>query len=640
MSAVYIPTVAPNATAASASSKANAQSSISGKDLDAYLAEQGVSTTLDGLNAGSAEIFQNFFDIAFSQLTGRNAIGQIDVYRQPAQTEGTGITLKTQNAANASGQVNNLADFGRAFNFDPILNLTTTSSSADILGSLDDAGQAQLIEQLIGALPADVISTAFEQFDVQAGIEGYDIPSSLTGEMTAQSTADELALYMAPIKPLQSLQGQTTATDNITKPSPADGVRKNDATPALIATGLTPDQITQLSESQSEIDMQDLAEMDVMIVTILPAETPIVAAAAAQFGLSQSANAGQDTLKGIKSRGDNINGSAPLSSADLKALKDMVDQLVPSEQGANNRNAAAQSNASENAGQLNQAAQNASHSAIPFSALVNDENVFMPKDINVFAKENAATTANRDLPFTDVNSDGQAVSPQNINATKNKTSIGPNGQMTNAQSMAAKSQMMAETSGLVPWDSIPEAEMGYDADGISIGQMLQNSPHTSPSLMHAHAATPHQATQAIAAKLTQSSTQKGETELQIELDPPELGRVKVHLIQDGDGGVKAHLSFDKPETFLMMQRDQAQLEKALADAGLDVGDSGIEFSLSSDNGGDNAQNGDRQDGQSYSGGRDGNHADADGADTQDMVIETKMDWYTDATGALRLDMMA
>ena len=442
MSAVYIPTVAPNATAASASSKANAQSSISGKDLDAYLAEQGVSTTLDGLNAGSAEIFQNFFDIAFSQLTGRNAIGQIDVYRQPAQTEGTGITLKTQNAANASGQVNNLADFGRAFNFDPILNLTTTSSSADILGSLDDAGQAQLIEQLIGALPADVISTAFEQFDVQAGIEGYDIPSSLTGEMTAQSTADELALYMAPIKPLQSLQGQTTATDNITKPSPADGVRKNDATPALIATGLTPDQITQLSESQSEIDMQDLAEMDVMIVTILPAETPIVAAAAAQFGLSQSANAGQDTLKGIKSRGDNINGSAPLSSADLKALKDMVDQLVPSEQGANNRNAAAQSNASENAGQLNQAAQNASHSAIPFSALVNDENVFMPKDINVFAKENAATTANRDLPFTDVNSDGQAVSPQNINATKNKTSIGPNGQMTNAQSMAAKSQMM------------------------------------------------------------------------------------------------------------------------------------------------------------------------------------------------------
>ncbi|MGN7501858.1 MAG: flagellar hook-length control protein FliK [Alphaproteobacteria bacterium] len=641
MTAVYIPTVSTNA--ASPASKSNMRA-----DSTQTVSDKGVSTTVDGLNAGSAEIFQNFFDIAFSQLTSAKRAGQIDVHRPAPQIEGQRpvITTSTNANANTNAGVNNLADFGRAFNFDPILNLTTNTTGAEILGTLDGAGQAELVEQLIGSLPADVIASAFEQFDIQAGIEGYDMPRSALSVVDPQAVTDvaatdDMHLYMTPVTPLQSLQGQQPTAPNM---DAAVDTSQKQASPAMIATGLTPDQITQLSSPEdATIDTgAEASAMDVVIVTILPAQST-VAATQAQFG----ANAGLDNLKGIKDRNAGLNnGTTPLSSSDLKALKDMVDQLVPldgTQQNTdkNSRNAQAQQNAqthSASEGQLSTAAQKASHSAIPFSALVEDSG--LETDLTIFTKENAATSANKDMPFIDAEVAARNEAGANA-ADKAKAGLGAAGQQTNAQQMAAKAQMMTSTSGLVPWDSLPEmSEMGLSADDVSLGQVLQNTPHTSPTLMHTSATMPHQATQTIAAKLTQNATQNGDTELQIELDPPELGRVKVHMIQDRDGGVKTHLSFDKPETFLMMQRDQAQLEKALADAGLDVGDGGLEFSLSSDNGGDNAQNGERQNGQSHSGSSSSDHADADAADEQNIMIETKMDWYTDSTGTLRLDMMA
>ena len=629
MTAVYIPTVSPNA--APPASKSSSASSSMRSDAGQTVSDKGVSTTVD---------------IAFSQLTSAKRAGQIDVHRPAPQIEGQRPVITTSTNANAG--VNNLADFGRAFNFDPILNLTTNTTGAEILGALDGAGQTELVEQLIGSLPADVIDSAFEQFDIQAGIEGYDMPRSALSVIDPQtitdaatSTADDMHLYMTPVTPLQSLQGQQPATPNM---DAAVDTSKKQASPAMIATGLTPDQITQLSSPEDatiDTGAEDSA-MDVVIVTILPAQST-VAATQAQLG----ANAGLDNLKGIKDRNAGLNnGTAPLSSSDLKALKDMVDQLVPldgTQQNTdkNSRNAQAQQNAQTHIaseGQLSTAAQKASHSAIPFSALVEDSG--LETDLTIFTKENAATSANKDMPFIDAEVAARNEAGANA-ADKAKAGLGAAGQQTNAQQMAAKAQMMTSTSGLVPWDSLPEmSEMGLSADDVSLGQVLQNTPHTSPTLMHTSATMPHQATQTIAAKLTQNATQNGDTELQIELDPPELGRVKVHMIQDRDGGVKTHLSFDKPETFLMMQRDQAQLEKALADAGLDVGDGDLEFSLSSDNGGDNAQNGERQNGQSHSGSSSSDHADADAADEQNIMIETKMDWYTDSTGTLRLDMMA
>ncbi len=65
----------------------------------------------------------------------------------------------------------------------------------------------------------------------------------------------------------------------------------------------------------------------------------------------------------------------------------------------------------------------------------------------------------------------------------------------------------------------------------------------------------------------------------LQLDPAELGRLDIQLKFDHDGGVKAHLTADRPETLAMLQRDSSQLEKMLQQAGLDIDGSGLSFDL-------------------------------------------------------------
>jgi hypothetical protein len=68
----------------------------------------------------------------------------------------------------------------------------------------------------------------------------------------------------------------------------------------------------------------------------------------------------------------------------------------------------------------------------------------------------------------------------------------------------------------------------------------------------------------------------------IRLDPAELGRVDVRLELSPDQRVQAILTIERPETLAEMQRNARELERALAEAGLDVGDDGLEFQLGGD----------------------------------------------------------
>ncbi|HWA90448.1 MAG TPA: flagellar hook-length control protein FliK [Rhizomicrobium sp.] len=66
---------------------------------------------------------------------------------------------------------------------------------------------------------------------------------------------------------------------------------------------------------------------------------------------------------------------------------------------------------------------------------------------------------------------------------------------------------------------------------------------------------------------------------EIRLDPPELGRVEVHLAVAHDGKAEATLYADRPETVALLQRDSQNLERALKDAGLELSNSSLNFSL-------------------------------------------------------------
>ncbi len=71
----------------------------------------------------------------------------------------------------------------------------------------------------------------------------------------------------------------------------------------------------------------------------------------------------------------------------------------------------------------------------------------------------------------------------------------------------------------------------------------------------------------------------GVNRFQIKLDPPELGRLDVTLEMKSEGGVKLHLTVERPEALDFLQRDARALEKALNDAGLDADSGSLSFSL-------------------------------------------------------------
>jgi hypothetical protein len=135
----------------------------------------------------------------------------------------------------------------------------------------------------------------------------------------------------------------------------------------------------------------------------------------------------------------------------------------------------------------------------------------------------------------------------------------------------------------------------------------------------AQAITPHPATQIIATTIIKGSADGQSKDITVKLDPPELGKVEIKMTIDKDAGLKAHILVQKPETYLMLQRDSHVLQRALSDAGLDVGGNALNFQMAQDNGssGQNSGGGGNGGGSGYAGGGDS------GAGN---VLETTMNW--------------
>lgn len=172
--------------------------------------------------------------------------------------------------------------------------------------------------------------------------------------------------------------------------------------------------------------------------------------------------------------------------------------------------------------------------------------------------------------------------------------------------------------------------------GMVFGQTQISSVSPMTSLVtQSHAVTlPHPATQAVAASI-QKNAATGETKnITLRLDPPELGRVEIKMSFGKDSAVKAVMTIEKPETFLMLQRDAHILERALQDAGLEADGNSLSFEMA-------------QDGQDFSqdGGHDGsrNQSGAQGSEDNGMneIIQSTMTWHIDpASGHMRYNILA
>ena len=104
-----------------------------------------------------------------------------------------------------------------------------------------------------------------------------------------------------------------------------------------------------------------------------------------------------------------------------------------------------------------------------------------------------------------------------------------------------------------------------------------------------------------------------------------------------DNSLKAHMIIDKPETYMMLQRDSGVLQKALQEMGLDVGGEDLSFSLAQD-----SQNGagDTGNGSGNNNSPDRYAGYSDGQPSE--VIETSLsNIYVDpSTGFVRVNVVA
>ena len=201
---------------------------------------------------------------------------------------------------------------------------------------------------------------------------------------------------------------------------------------------------------------------------------------------------------------------------------------------------------------------------------------------------------------------GQTGQAAGAKADPNKYAIGKTASdNTNDAGDAAKTAAAPQVQPAEIPDTTPKAAPTavFAINNIAASQAALNSPVAQAAAQanitqHVQVSTqPAPNLPALAVEIAAKS-QSGSKQFDIRLDPPELGRVDVRLSIDATGKASAHLSADQPQTLALLQKDSPALTRALRDAGLDVSQDGLNFSLrqQADNSNGNAAGSNRRGG--------------------------------------------
>lgn len=126
-----------------------------------------------------------------------------------------------------------------------------------------------------------------------------------------------------------------------------------------------------------------------------------------------------------------------------------------------------------------------------------------------------------------------------------------------------------------------QPDPGVNITTVNTGpSATQTAAAATPAHLAAQIQVSHQAPDinALAVNIAARSAD-GQRHFDIRLDPADLGRVDVRLSVDDAGKAQAVMSVEKPQTLELLQKDSAHLERALKDAGLDLSQNGLSFSL-------------------------------------------------------------
>lgn len=215
------------------------------------------------------------------------------------------------------------------------------------------------------------------------------------------------------------------------------------------------------------------------------------------------------------------------------------------------------------------------------------------------------------------------------------SALNPNGQGTAAQNMLVFENLFAPHGDPAEADFLETMSL----DSGTPKADMQSAAFKASTLVNAKGAGyPHPATQNVAHQISAavSKTPQGDRQINMQLDPPELGNVMIQIKFGKDNSVKAHLTVERPETLSLLQKDSASLEKALQEAGLDTSGDSLSFDLK--------QGGDGQNDNFFNKNNGGSGKDGDSAETEEVgptdVIETQMSVFVDPeTGQQRINML-
>jgi flagellar hook-length control protein FliK len=191
------------------------------------------------------------------------------------------------------------------------------------------------------------------------------------------------------------------------------------------------------------------------------------------------------------------------------------------------------------------------------------------------------------------NHDAAPALPSNTNKTEQTVTDSAPAQPQSSAAAAASPTHLASSGGAA--SQHVASQPASAATAPSAVAPISNVPHAirsdatvadpSAASTRADVSMPALDVAQVAARIA-AKVKEGERHFDIRLDPPELGRVDVHLSVTRDGQAEAHVVADKPQTLEALQRDQQTLHRVLKESGLDLGSNALNFSLKGQERGD------------------------------------------------------
>lgn len=235
--------------------------------------------------------------------------------------------------------------------------------------------------------------------------------------------------------------------------------------------------------------------------------------------------------------------------------------------------------------------------------------------VHAQAKYAKTDTAKTDIATGDIANASKGHAAQDTIASNVKADTGtqdsPKTDASQANVHPAESDSAPAAVKPVPPQSASVSNAIFAINTIAAPQAAQHAQAPTATQHLQVTAQPAPNLPALAVEISAKS-QSGAKQFDIRLDPPELGRVEVRLSIDATGKASAHLSADQPQTLSLLQKDAPILTRALREAGLDVAQDGLNFSL-------------RQQAQGQNGNSDGNNGRFGGARAFSLAATASID---------------